>query len=83
MRPTLKNWGFDGCGLVGEVYGHPDKPDGLCIATSNLLELRRDGDLLIAACTSREYLLEDIDSRYETLYPDAINRLLARFEHKR
>lgn len=82
MRPTLKNWGFDGCGLVGEAYNYPDKPDGWPVCTSRLIEIHRDGNLLIAVCKSREYILENVAANYEAMFPNAVQRLLARFEHK-
>jgi len=82
MRPTLKNWSFDGIGLRGAVYNYPDKEEGKYIATSNLLEMRRDGDELIAVCASREYLLEDVDPGYERAYPNIVERMLKQFEHK-
>lgn len=54
---TLKNWttfqrrsGSDGTvheHLVGEVYGHPTRPDGTVVTTSHVI--RREGQVAITA----------------------------------
>jgi len=81
MRPTLKDWGFDGRSLTGKVYDHPGRfEDGKFIRTSSLQEVFYEGDTLVGRCKSREYVLDGIDPEYEVQFPNAINRFLRRSE---
>lgn len=63
------------CALAGEIYGHPHFPDGKNIRTSRIIGVSKEKE--IVKCSSRDYVLGEIDPGYEKKYPGARDRILS------
>ena len=85
---TLEDWSIvnrdpytapelqDAC-LQGKVTGHPSFDDGARVTTSHIEKL--DGGLIVTH-TGRKYVLGSVDAEYESLYPNAKERLMKSLE---
>ena len=59
--------------LAGFVFGDSRRDDGTDITTSRIIG-KRNGSVVTRS--GSEYELDDVDPKYEELFPDAKNRLL-------
>jgi len=64
--------------LQGKVIGHAEHTDGTSMCTSKIMGYDAETEEFIAYSGSR-YTIGEIDSAYETLYPDARAGLIAAF----
>ena len=60
--------------LHGKVYGHRRFLDGSSITTSTVVGITEDGK--IKTYSGSEYELGDVDPRYESMFPNAKDRLI-------
>lgn len=64
-------------GLHGNVYGHPDFPEGESVTTSRIDSAREVGEeAFVHTASGREYRLGAIDQEWERRYPNARQRFL-------
>jgi len=78
----LERWGWDGTHLLGEVYGHPEWPDGHRIRTSPVLGYL-EGLGVFATMSGANYALGEPDPHYLKLYGadgDVKQRLINRLK---
>jgi len=61
--------------FVGNVYNHPNRPDGDCVQTSEILDYDEETDEFI--CLSRRYKLGKVLAEYEEKFPGAKERLIS------
>ena len=79
----LENWSItrglyeapeQGCNLIGDVYGHPTRPDGRHVRTSKVVRV----DFItrtIETISGSIYELGEVDPNYEKMFPDAKERV--------
>ncbi|MFV0518448.1 MAG: hypothetical protein ACK5MV_13730 [Aminipila sp.] len=79
MKPVvnIKNWSFcNNNRLQGNVYGHPKFADGDTVLTSRVQKITDCGTYKIVETNNTNYKImpDDVDKRYEELYPNAYER---------
>ena len=79
----LENWSLthglyqapeQGCHLIGNVYGHPTRPDGRRVRTSTVVRIDRITET-IETRSGSIYELGEVDPDYERMFPDARKRV--------
>lgn len=75
----IVNWGVTGNSICGEVYGNPNFNDGDYVVTSAVSKVVREDGQLVCYTRNSRYVLENVDSDYEEMFPNAAQRLLDQF----
>ena len=79
----LENWSLthglyqapeQGCHLIGNVYGHPTRPDGRRVRTSTVVRIDRITET-IETRSGSIYGLGEVDPDYEKMFPDSRKRV--------
>lgn len=60
--------------LIGDVYGHPTRPDGRCIRTSTIVKIDPVAET-IETRSGSIYELGKVDPDYEKVFPGARARV--------
>jgi len=66
--------------LQGVSYGHPKCPNGYMITSTAIIGKVED---IVITKSGRHYKLGKVDSIYEKLYPDALNRVMKSLSDRR
>jgi hypothetical protein len=75
----IVNWGVTGNSICGEVYGNPNFDDGDFVVTSAISKVVREDGQTVCYTRGSRYVLENVATDYEQMFPNAEQRLLNRF----
>jgi len=81
----LENWSLQhgayeapelGCHLLGNVFGHPTRPDGRCVRTSSIIHINVEEET-VTTHSGSIYKLGEPEPGYEALFPNVKERVFA------